>query len=101
MAAQQATEKAIKAVLVAGDVDFPRTHDLERLVALLPPESRLRISELEFAALSGWSVAARYPGNLPDATSDDAAEAVTVAARVVELARQDLRSGPTDESSSG
>lgn len=101
LAAQQATEKAIKAVLVAGDVDFPRTQDLERLVALLPPDSRLGSADLELAPLSGWSVAARYPGNLPDATGDDAAKAATVAAKVIELARQDLRSGSKDESSSG
>jgi|SRR4051812_17692270 HEPN domain-containing protein len=33
--AQQATEKALKAVLVANGTDFPRTHVLERLADLL------------------------------------------------------------------
>jgi HEPN domain-containing protein len=46
-------------------------------------------------------VAGRYPGNLPDATSEDAEEAVAVAATIVELAREDLRSGSPEESSSG
>ena len=32
--AQQAAEKAIKAVLVAGQIEFPFTHDLEELQAL-------------------------------------------------------------------
>jgi HEPN domain-containing protein len=85
LAAQQAAEKAIKAVLVAADVDFPRTHDLERLLALLPRGTRLQAAELDLAGLSGWSVAGRYPGNLPDATFEDAEEAVAVAATIVEL----------------
>jgi HEPN domain-containing protein len=100
LAAQQAAEKAIKAVLVAADVDFPRTHDLERLLALLPRGTRLQAAELDLAGLSGWSVAGRYPGNLPDATFEDAEEAVAVAATIVELARKDLRSGSPEESSS-
>jgi HEPN domain-containing protein len=101
LAAQQAAEKAIKAVLVAADVDFPRTHDLERLLALLPRGTRLQAAELDLAGLSGWSVAGRYPGNLPDATFEDAEEAVAVAATIVELAREDLRTGSPEESSSG
>ncbi len=37
--AQQATEKALKAVLVAYGIDFPRSHALERLLALIPASS--------------------------------------------------------------
>ena len=33
--AQQAIEKALKAVLVEHEVDFPRTHDLEQLVEVI------------------------------------------------------------------
>jgi hypothetical protein len=46
--AQQATEKALKALLVALGIDFPRSHALERLLALLPAHiarsSTLRLS---------------------------------------------------------
>jgi hypothetical protein len=56
---------------------------------------------LDLAGLSGWSVAGRYPGNLPDVTSEDAEKAVAVVATIVELAREDLRTGSPDESSSG
>jgi HEPN domain-containing protein len=34
--AQQCVEKYIKAFLVYKDIDFPRTHDIEHLVSLLP-----------------------------------------------------------------
>lgn len=34
--AQQAAEKAVKALLIEKDIDFPRTHDVSRLVRLLP-----------------------------------------------------------------
>ena len=59
--AQQAVEKAVKAVLKHYNVPFPKIHSIERLIDLLPTEIR-RSSELmvssiltEFAA---WS---RYP----------------------------------------
>ena len=35
--AQQAVEKALKTVLVLAEVELPRTHDLELLVAWLTP----------------------------------------------------------------
>ncbi|MCX5673025.1 MAG: HEPN domain-containing protein [Planctomycetota bacterium] len=44
--AQQAVEKAIKAVLSAGHVEYPKTHDIQRLLGLassaglpLPPQA--------------------------------------------------------------
>ena len=39
---QQAAEKAIKAVLVFSQIDFPRTHDLEALLQLVPEGWRIR-----------------------------------------------------------
>lgn len=36
--AQQAVEKSLKALLVQARVDFPNTHNLQRLIDLLPPE---------------------------------------------------------------
>ncbi len=60
--AQQAAEKAIKAVLLHHGVDFPLVHDLEALVELaqnaglaLPPEVA------GVGALTPYAVEARYP----------------------------------------
>jgi hypothetical protein len=39
------------------------------------------------AVLSVWAVEARYPGDLPDASSSDARQAVAAAGSVVEAAR--------------
>src|SRR5690606_41165325 len=40
--AQQAAEKALKAALVREQVDFPFSHDLDRLRNLLPPSWRVK-----------------------------------------------------------
>lgn len=42
--AQQSVEKYLKAFLVSESVDFPKPHDVERLIALLPPRSRPTLS---------------------------------------------------------
>jgi HEPN domain-containing protein len=42
--AQQCVEKYLKAFLVVEDIDFPRTHDIERLVSLLPAIIWLKLS---------------------------------------------------------
>jgi len=59
--AQQAVEKAIKAVLVAGGVEITYTHDLGLLLDTLT-EHALAAPELVQGAdwLTPWAVAARY-----------------------------------------
>jgi HEPN domain-containing protein len=63
--AQQATEKALKAVLVAYGIDFPRSHALERLIALMPPEPANAFDFEAVAELTPWAVAGRYPEDIP------------------------------------
>ncbi len=60
--AQQCIEKYLKASLVLSGKDFPRTHDLEILVALLPTELRPEMTTEEQARLTEYAVATRYPG---------------------------------------
>jgi HEPN domain-containing protein len=88
--AQQAAEKAIKAGLVLLQREFPRTHDLDALLGRLPPDWLVKTEAPSMAVLSQWAVEARYPGDLPEATSDDAREAVSQAAAVVQAVRQDV-----------
>ncbi len=89
--AQQAAEKAMKALLVRDQVPFPKTHDLERLHGLLPANAGLP-AVTELAALSGFAVDSRYPdvglGREPD--REDALGAVDVAGRVVDAVRESL-----------
>ena len=85
--AQQAAEKAVKAVLVAKQIDVPRTHDLEALVALIPANSQLKEMIAVLGGMSQWAVEARYPGDWPEATRQEAAEAVSVAGEALTLCR--------------
>ena len=58
--AQQAVEKAIKAVLEARGVDYPRTHDLARLLELLDASGGAPPDRDEALALSPWAAEFRY-----------------------------------------
>jgi HEPN domain-containing protein len=60
--AQQCVEKYIKAVLVLHSIEFPRTHDLEALLHLLPAAVSAGIDLSRILVLNRYSVEARYPG---------------------------------------
>lgn len=84
--AQQAAEKALKAVLVARNIDPPHVHDLGSLLALMPADLRLSLAATEIARLTPFATAARYTEGLdasPDATWEQAEAAVAVAWRVL------------------
>jgi HEPN domain-containing protein len=63
--AQKATEKALKAVLVAYGIDFPRSHALERLIALMPAEPASTFDFEAVAELTPSAIAGRYPEDNP------------------------------------
>jgi HEPN domain-containing protein len=88
--AQQAAEKALKARLIRRGVAFPRIHDLIALRALLPTAASTELAVDALAELSQWATAARYPGDLPDASTADAERAVAIARAVVDAARHDI-----------
>jgi HEPN domain-containing protein len=68
--AQQAAEKALKAVLLFRHIEFPLVHDLE-------PEVR------DAGSLTPYAVEARYPGHLEEVTPSDVDEAVRLAEAVL------------------
>jgi HEPN domain-containing protein len=88
--AQQAAEKALKAALVFLEVDFPRRHDLDALRNLLPGDWLVRSQQPDLAELTEWAVEARYPGDWPDASEENAQRAVQQARAVYESVRGDL-----------
>ena len=61
---QQAAEKSIKAALISEGIDPPRTHDLTKLLAILPPSWRGSVlaKMVNSNALSAWATGSRYPG---------------------------------------
>jgi HEPN domain-containing protein len=61
--AQQAIEKALKALLVADQTDFPRTHDLEELLTIIQQTGRRWPAGLDkVKELTPMAVQTRYPG---------------------------------------
>ncbi len=98
--AQQATEKALKALLILHGLDFPLRHDLDLPRDLLPAECATRQAFRDLADLTEWAVEARYPGEAPEATGDDATEAVERARAVLESVRTDFQAKLGDISGS-
>jgi len=77
---QQAAEKYLKAFLAWHQVAFPKTHDLEELLDIVEPiDGGLSASLRDIIVLTPYGVELRYPGERPDATSDEAREAVELA----------------------
>ena len=88
--AQQAVEKALKAVLVFLQIDFPRTHDLDALRNLVPDSWQFKAACPDLASLTEWAVEARYPGHWPEATNIEADTAVEQARNVWDLISTEL-----------
>ena len=59
---QQCVEKYLKALLVLRAIDFPKTHDIEKLIFLLPATARTSLTAEEQAKLTEYATGARYPG---------------------------------------
>ena len=66
--AQQTAEKALKALLTACGVPFPKTHDLVLLNRLLPSAIDVGLKPQALAELSYFAVESRYPGELEEYT---------------------------------
>ena len=88
--AQQAVEKALKAVLVYLGIEFPWRHDLDALRNLIPDGWQLKEEHPRLGNLTAWAIAARYPGGWPDATGTDAQAAVQQARAVYSSVLRDL-----------
>jgi len=79
--AQQAVEKYLKALLTAHEVPFPKTHNIRKLVELLPARPRLNLSQDEQDGLTDYATAARYPG-WGEISLADSRRAVAIARRL-------------------
>ncbi len=86
--AQQAAEKALKAVLVARAIPFPRTHNLGALLDLLAnalqPPAEIQAADI----LTDYAVSSRYPGEVEPITEEEYQEALRLAERVVHWAAE-------------
>ena len=80
--AQQCVEKYLKAFLVLKEIDFPKTHDIEKILALLPEDDRVTLSVEEQRTLTNYATVTRYPGDYEPVTLSEAKKAVRLARRV-------------------
>lgn len=80
---QQAAEKVLKAYLTWREVPFERTHSLVALVGkCLPFDETFEDLRLAATSLTPYAVAARYPGDLPGLSKEEALEALDKAQQV-------------------
>ncbi|HSV26926.1 MAG TPA: HEPN domain-containing protein [Sedimentisphaerales bacterium] len=78
--AQQCVEKYLKALLISSGLDFPRTHDIGELIALIPLTIRLKGLTVESQRrLTTYATLARYPGHYDPITVREARSAVRLA----------------------
>ncbi len=89
--AQQAAEKALKAALVLLEIEFPFTHDLDRLRDLLPEGWRVKSEHPDLADLTIWAIQARYPGDMPEVVEADARAALQTAAAIYQTISEELQ----------
>ena len=90
---QQAAEKYVKAFLVRHQVEFPKTHSLERLLDLVAPVSpELAASLEETEALTPYGVEIRYPGDFPELLPGQEKSVLELASRAREAVMARLSS---------
>ena len=87
---QQCAEKYLKALLVFHRIDFPRTHDLTELYALLPKDLRPPIDPHLLDHLNPYSIEGRYPGVWEPVGRDEAVRAVEATRAVRDAIRRAL-----------
>lgn len=82
--AQQAAEKALKAVCLHHELDFPRTHSILRLIDILET-AKIKVPKQVQSAdiLTQYAVQTRYPGPVEEITSEEYQESLEISARVV------------------
>lgn len=89
--AQQAAEKAIKAVLMRQNIHFPKIHHIQTLLGYLPQGFTLPFSVREAVDLSDYAVEGRYPQNFEDVTEEEYLSALKKAGAVVRWAEKTLK----------
>jgi HEPN domain-containing protein len=79
--AQQCVEKYLKALLLWHTVDFPKVHDIERLMDLAPSGLLASWPREEQRRLTNYAVDTRYPGD-ESVSLSEARQAVRTARKI-------------------
>lgn len=92
--AQQAVEKALKALLVQRQIEYPYTHAIGPLLNLCRTAGFEGTEALGDAAiLTRYAVATRYPGEEDPVSRQEAREAAELANRVLAWAEAQIEQG--------
>jgi HEPN domain-containing protein len=83
--AQQAVEKALKALCIGYEVIFPKSHDLAYLIELLEEKANISLPEelQNVKLLTEYAVETRYPGDYEAVTVDEYQKAIEIAEELV------------------
>ena len=89
--AQQAAEKAIKAVMISRNIEFPYVHDLDRLLSLLEDKGEVIPEAIRRATdLTDYATITRYPSDIAPISESEYQEAVAIAEAVLHWAENCL-----------
>ena len=94
--AQQAVEKAVKAVLIINKISYPKTHNIRTLLDLLPKEIVLPTDVDAATTLTDYAVSGRYPDEVEEVNEEEYREAVRLAEAVVQWAESILPASDTE-----
>jgi len=81
--AQQAAEKALKAVLIAKGISPQKTHNIRTLLDLLPQNVVAPQQVEDAGSLTDYAVMNRYPGDFESVDEEEYKQAVQLAESVV------------------
>ena len=85
--AQQCVEKYLKVILVWNRTEFPKTHNISELAALIPKVVRPPLTNEEQDRLTEYATVMRYPGDYEAILLSEARKAVGIARRTRKAAR--------------
>lgn len=89
--AQQAAEKAIKAVYISNKLIFPYIHDISELLATLEIEGVIIPNDIKnVSTLTMYAVQTRYPGMDDPISEEEYNEALKLAESVVKWAGEEI-----------
>jgi len=89
--AQQAAEKALKAVCIYLEAEFPKTHSIGFLLEILRERNIVISPEVaEGKVLTEYAVETRYPGAYDPIAEEEYSQALRLAENIVAWAKQQI-----------
>ena len=88
--AQQAVEKAIKALLVQFDLDFPKTHNIQILLTQLSLFLEIPEQLLRAEILTDYAVTSRYPGVHEQINQEEYRIAIKISREVIDWVAENI-----------